>query len=143
MEYVEYFAETPFGLKLRENFDLVGFDPRGVGHSTQVHGVDDPVPYTAIVAPETVSEYVQLTTTVQDYAAQCTEKSGSLLEHVSTMDVVRDMELIRRTLGEGKLNDIGLSYGTKIGAPYADEYPEEVRAMVLDGVPPLRSQSWG
>lgn len=137
VDYLDYFAVTNFGLKLRENFDLVAFDPRGVGHSTAVHCVDNPLPYIAIDRnPESEVEYQRMIATMQDYIALCEENSGALLEHVSTMDVVRDMELIRQAMGEGALNYIGFSYGTKIGALYADTYPLNVRAMALDGIYP-------
>jgi len=137
VDYLDYFAFTTLGLRLRENFDLVTFDPRGVGHSSPVRCVDNPLPYVAIDRnPENEFDYHIMIATMQDYAAQCAENNGELLEHLSTMDVVRDMELIRQALGEGQLNYIGLSYGTKIGALYADTYPENVRAMVLDGVLP-------
>lgn len=135
VDYLDYFAFTSLGVSLRESFDLVAFDPRGVGHSTKVYCVDNPLPYVAIDrSPENEIEYQNMIATVQDYTARCAKNSGALLGHVSTMDVVRDMELIRQALGEGKLNYIGLSYGTKIGALYADTYPLNVRAMVLDGV---------
>ena len=135
VDYLDYFALTTLGISLRENFDLVAFDPRGVGHSTKVYCVDNPLPYVAIDrSPENALEYQILIGIVQDYTTRCAENSGDLLGHVSTMDVVRDMELIRQAMGEGKLNYIGLSYGTKIGALYADTYPLNVRAMVLDGV---------
>jgi pimeloyl-ACP methyl ester carboxylesterase len=137
VEYLDYFAETSFGHRLRENFDLVTFDPRGVGQSTAVRCVDNPLPYVAInKSPENALEYEILLGRAEEYAAKCAENSGALLGHVNTMDAVRDMELIRWMLGEGKLNYIGLSYGTKIGALYADTYPLNVRAMVLDGVVP-------
>lgn len=137
VDYLDYFTATGFGLRLRENFDLVAFDPRGGGYSTNVHCVDNPSPYVAIDKdPENELEYQILIGTVQDYTARCAENNGDLLGHVNTMDAVQDMELIRRAMGEGRLNYIGLSYGTKIGALYADTYPGNVRAMVLDGVYP-------
>lgn len=137
VDYLDYFAVTSLGQRLRENFDLVAFDPRGVGHSTIVRCVDNPLPYVSIDRnPQNELEYQLMIATVQDYTARCAENNGELLEHVSTMDVVRDMELIRQAMGEGKLNYIGLSYGTKIGALYADTYPQNVRAMALDGVFP-------
>lgn len=73
---------------------------------------------------------------MRDYARGVRPRDGDLLAHVSTLDVVRDMERIRQALGEGPLNYIGLSYGSKMGALYADTYPQNVRAMVLDGVLP-------
>lgn len=148
VDYLDAFVESSLGQRLRTRFDLVAFDPRGVGHSTQVRCVDDPLPYLAIDKnPYTAFEYQSMVATIQDYAAQCAAKNGALLAHIRTTDVVRDMERIRQALGEGPLNYIGLSYGTKIGALYANTYPQNVRAMVLDGVLPpsvtLQELAWG
>ncbi|MFH1727180.1 MAG: alpha/beta hydrolase [Pseudomonadota bacterium] len=132
-EYVEFFAFTDFGIILREHFDLIGFDPRGVGQSVNITCVDDPVPYFAWPIPENDSEFNEVTELIQEYTSKCEEENGNLLEHVGTVEVVRDLETLREELGEGKLNYIGLSYGTKIGALYAETYPENIRAMVLDG----------
>ncbi len=136
VEYVKYFAQTSLGQKLRKKFDLIGFDPRGVGLSANFRCVDNPVPYFTIPTPTNEDELDQYVEIIQDYTAQCAERSGYLIEHIGSLNVVKDMELIRLALGEGKLNYIGLSYGSKLGALYADKYPQNVRAMVLDGVMP-------
>lgn len=137
VDYLDDFVDTSLGQRLRAHFDLLAFDPRGVGYSTQVRCADDPLPYVAIDKnPQTAFEYRSMVDVIQDYNARCAAMSGELLKHVSTMDVVRDMELIRLALDEGPLNYIGFSYGTRIGALYADTYPQNVRAMVLDGVSP-------
>ncbi len=137
VDFLDAFVASSLGQRLRARFDLVAFDPRGVGHSTQVRCADDPLPYLTIDKnPHTAFEYRSMVATMQDYAARCAARNGDLLAHVSTLDVVRDMERIRQALGEGPLNYIGLSYGSKMGALYADTYPQNVRAMVLDGVLP-------
>lgn len=70
----------------------------------------------------------------RDYAAQCVERTGAdVLEHVGTREVVRDMDVIRAVLGDEKLTYVGYSYGTRIGTAYAEAFPSNVRAMVLDG----------
>lgn len=142
VEFVDYFKDTELGQNLRKNFDLMAFDPRGVGQSSQVRCVDNPVPYVGWSAPTSLAELNQIIDIVQDYTSQCAEKNAELLEHVSSDEVVKDMELIRQALGEGGLNFIGLSYGSKLGALYADKYPQNVRALVLDGVmsPSLTSE---
>lgn len=122
------FRRSSLGQRLRARFDLVAFDPRGVGHSTQVRCADDPLPYLTIDKnPHTAFEYRSMVATMQDYAARCAARNGDLLAHVSTLDVVRDMERIWQALGEGPLNYIGLSYGSKMGALYADTYPQNAR----------------
>jgi len=66
--------------------------------------------------------------------ARCARRNGDLLRHVSTLDTVRDLDLMRQRLGERKLNFLGTSYGTIVGAVYANVFPNRVRGMALDGV---------
>ena len=124
---------------LVQRFDLVGFDPRGVGASTPA--IDcltdadwavqrsrqyvDPSP--AGVAKEEADN--------KQYAQHCTERSGGaeVLANVGTRDVVKDLDIMRAALGDQKLTYLGYSYGTRIGAAYAEEFPQNVRALVLDG----------
>jgi pimeloyl-ACP methyl ester carboxylesterase len=128
-------GESPLG----ERFDLVGFDPRGVGASTptidclndaewEVERADldiDP-------SPEGVA---QTEAENQLYAQRCAERSGGadVLANVGTRDVVRDLDILRQALGDEKLNYLGYSYGTRIGSAYAEAFPQNVRALVLDG----------
>ena len=79
----------------------------------------------------------QMTTWIDRYrrfGARCKSRNGRLLRHVSTVDTVRDLDLMRRLSGERKMNFIGTSYGTIVGAVYANMFPDRVRAMALDGV---------
>ncbi|GAA3190610.1 hypothetical protein GCM10020255_089550 [Rhodococcus baikonurensis] len=70
----------------------------------------------------------------KDYAARCAERTGTeFLAHVGTYEVVRDMDVIRGVLGDPKMNYLGFSYGTRLGSTYAETFPQNVRAMVLDG----------
>ncbi len=124
--------------RVRQRFDIVEFDPRGVGGSGAIHcngagdssgGGDlgpDPAPKTA-AAVDTV---VRANT---DYAHTCAQASGALLPHVGSTDVARDLDQLRRALGDDKLTYLGLSYGTLLGATYADLFPTHVRAAALDG----------
>lgn len=137
VDYVTQYGASDFSPALRERFDIVSFDPRGVGKSSPVHCLDDPSAYYALdPTPDNDAEYQALVEGSRQYAEACEEHSGDLLGHVGTMDVVRDLERIRVALGEGPLNYIGYSYGTKIGALYAQQYPKQIRAMVLDSVFP-------
>lgn len=122
---------------ITERFDLVGFDPRGVGASTPAVECFSREQYNTGQAR---TEYFlsARSWTEQDAAAladQCAERSGGQqsLAHLSSRDTVRDMDLLRTVLGEDKLRFLGQSYGTRIGALYAQAYPQNVGAMVLDG----------
>lgn len=132
--------------ELRDRFDLVAWDPRGAGRSDPVDcgpGLDA---YFAVdTSPETEAEWDAAEGAARSFADACRDGSGTtLLSHVDTLSTVRDMDLIRAALGEPKLTYLGYSYGTLLGAFYAQEFPQRVRALVLDGavdpsVPPERT----
>ncbi|CCQ16103.1 Proteinase [Rhodococcus sp. AW25M09] len=133
-----YLATQAGDTAIADRFDRIGFDPRGIGASEPEVRCLTPDEVDAErrepdvdVSPEgiaaTEAEH-------RDYAAQCVERTGAdLLEHVGTREVVRDMDVIRGVLGDEKLTYVGYSYGTRIGTAYAEEFPSNVRAMVLDG----------
>ena len=135
---VEYLQAAYAGLPqvLREHFDLVAFDPRGVGRSTAVRCATtaqldrlfalDP-------SPDDVGELDALEEGSVDLAAGCAQRSGALLAHVSTAEAAQDLDRLRAAVGDRRLTYLGYSYGTSIGAAYLDAYPRRVRAMVLDG----------
>ena len=113
-------------------FDVIGFDPRGVGVSEQVncpYDPDDDEDWTV----EDGDDINELFSAARDYAVDCLELSGDLALHVGTNNVARDIDLIRVALGEEKITYLGYSYGTRIGAVYASLFSDHVRAMVLDG----------
>jgi len=114
------------------NFDVIGFDPRGVGSSTQVLCPNDPDSDESWLL-EDGGDTAELFTGATEHVAECLEMSGELFYHVGTNNVARDMDSIREALGAEKINYLGYSYGTRIGAVYASLFPERVRAMVLDG----------
>ncbi len=119
---------------ITRRFDIVGWDPRGTGRSTHVKcGNRLDYLFNSDTAPDSVKERTELERVAQRFADACASRSGDLLDHVSSFDTVRDMESIRRALGESKINYLGYSYGTFIGALYARDYPNHVRSMVLDG----------
>lgn len=131
-------ASIPEGTEVAERFDVIGFDPRGIGASTPQVRCQTPQENDAErrdadvdMSPAGIAYMEQKNRT---YAARCAERSGlPLLAHVGTREVVRDMDVIRSALGEAKLNYLGFSYGTRIGTAYAETFPRNVRAMVLDG----------
>jgi pimeloyl-ACP methyl ester carboxylesterase len=119
---------------LRDRFDLVAFDPRGVGGSSPVQCEDslDPL-FDQSFQPTTAAARASLVAAVTTLARACAARNGALLAHVSTADTVRDLERLRLALGDDRLSFVGYSYGTFLGASYADTYPDHVRAFVLDG----------
>lgn len=135
---VEYAAQASlyFGTELRRAFDIVGFDPRGVGESTPVECLSDEE-LDAFVAsdpdPDTAAERDLADQMLLDLGRGCAEEAGDLAGHVSTAEAARDIDIIRSVLGDERLSYFGASYGTFLGATYADLFPKRVGRMVLDG----------
>ena len=112
--YVGYFNAA--GL---ESYDIVGWDPRGVGRSTPVScfGREDLDRYFSMdSSPDDPGELQARIDAQIEFGQSCLDRSGALLEHISTMDTVRDLDLLRHLLGDSKINYFGSSYGTRIGA---------------------------
>ncbi|MCD0452312.1 alpha/beta hydrolase [Actinocorallia sp. API 0066] len=125
-----------FGESLRRAFDIIGFDPRGVGKSSPVECLTDAQLDAYLetdMSPDDDAEMKQLTTVSQGFAEGCQEKSADILPYVSTRDAARDMDAIRVAVGDSQLTYWGASYGTYLGAWYAEQFPQNVRALVLDG----------
>jgi pimeloyl-ACP methyl ester carboxylesterase len=124
--------------EITRHFDLVGFDPRGVGHSTPEVRCRTDAEFDAFrreplvdYSPAGVAHIEDL---YRQYAAECVNKVGSeFLANVGTVNVARDMDVVRQALGEAQINYLGYSYGTQLGTQYAQEFPQNIRAMVLDG----------
>ncbi|MEU7903965.1 alpha/beta hydrolase [Actinoplanes sp. NPDC049118] len=117
-------------------YDWIGFDPRGVGSSqpklscdSTYQGYNRPA-----YVPSTRALEQAWLARARKYAAACAKNGGALLDHLRTVDTVRDIESLRTALGAEQINFYGYSYGTYIGQVYATQYPERVRRMVLDGV---------
>lgn len=129
-------ASSVVSAAVRERFDIVGFDPRGVGKSTPIDCLNDEETDEFAAAdgsPDTRAEEARLVRLSREFAQRCAERSGELLAHVGTRDAARDLDVLRAVLGDKHLNLIGKSYGSYLGATYAELFPERVGALVLDG----------
>ncbi|GLK01705.1 pimeloyl-ACP methyl ester carboxylesterase [Microbacterium keratanolyticum] len=126
------------GTALIENYDVIGFDPRGVGESTAVTCFDaaamDEFLYSLPSAPRGTPEWeAEGEAQAAEFAAACEANSGGILPYITTVNSARDMDLLRGVLGDKKLHYLGYSYGTFLGATYAELYPDRVGHLVLDG----------
>jgi pimeloyl-ACP methyl ester carboxylesterase len=137
-------APAPAIAAITRRFDLIGFDARGAAHSRpridcQVDQERAGVFAQPFVRPETLDVPVLVERTEQ-YLRRCLELQGDLLEHMSSADVARDLDLLRAAVGDERLNYIGHSYGSLVGATYASLFPGRARALVLDS--PMDAETW-
>jgi len=124
--------------EVRQRFDLVGFDPRGVGASTPALWCNSDADNDKLRAdpmvdysPGGVERIEGLT---KEFVQRCVDKMGNdFLANIGTASVAKDLDALRAAVGDEKINYLGYSYGTRIGAAYAEAFPEKVRTMVLDG----------
>ncbi|SFO14787.1 alpha/beta hydrolase fold [Actinomadura madurae] len=129
-------AGRAFGDDLRRRFDIVGFDPRGVAASDPVRCNDGPqldAFFATDASPDDQNETNTLGEQGKAFAERCRTKASSELPHVGTVNAARDMDVLRAALGDSKLTYYGASYGTYLGAFYAEQFPKNIRALVLDG----------
>ena len=130
-----YNAEAIFSPSVLSRYDIVGFDPRGVGASSAIHCLTDKeidANYASNSNPESPAQLNALVQEMKSYVAKCEAFTPNIL-HFSTANSARDMDLLRSSLGEKKLNYLGVSYGTYLGTLYASIFPKNVGRMVLDG----------
>ncbi|MET0780275.1 MAG: alpha/beta hydrolase [Microbacterium sp.] len=126
------------GSALQSQFDVIGFDPRGVGESTAVRCFDaadmDAYLFDIPSDPRGSEGWIaERTQWNQEFSDACEANSAGLLPFVTTENAARDMDLLRAVLGDSQLNYLGYSYGTFLGATYAELYPDRVGRLVLDG----------
>ena len=133
VDYVQAAGAGVFA-PLNQYFDIVAFDPRGVGQSTPAIDCELPPASGSPSLPTPLDIDVDaVVADAQDYVDACLDANGDILEHVSTANVARDMDALRAAVGDEQLSYLGFSYGTLIGATYASLFPDNYRAMVLDG----------
>lgn len=129
-------ADSVFRAPIRKHFDVVGFDPRGTGDSDPVDCLPDEA-MTDFLAldpdPDDAAEERELLDGLDSFFEGCVANSDALVGHVTTAEAARDMDVLRAALGEATLTYFGASYGTKLGATYAELFPDKVGRLVLDG----------
>ena len=140
LDFVAY-ADQIFSASIIDRFDIIAWDPRGVGQSDpHIDCVDNMDDYFGLdPSPDDATETEQLISGAQEFASSCMTRSSDFLPYVSTIDTASDMDVLRRALNEEQISYMGFSYGTSLGATWATLFPETVRAAVLDAaVDPTR-----
>ena len=131
---VDYARAADFivGKPVRQQFDVVGFDPRGVQRSQPIDCLPD-AQMDAFLGqdptPDDPAEAQQFAVAGKEFALGCQQRTGALISHVSTVDAAKDMDILRSALGDEKLNYLGKSYGTLLGATYAELLPRAGRPV--------------
>lgn len=138
LEYAQY-AELVLTEAVVDSYDVVGFDPRGVGASAPVDCVTDAqldALFAADGTPDDPSEVAGIARLSAEFADGCARLSAAVAPHVDTESAVRDMDIIRAALGDEQLTFLGKSYGSLLGTTYAELFPQRVGRIVIDGVLP-------
>jgi pimeloyl-ACP methyl ester carboxylesterase len=119
-------------------FDVVGFDPRGVGASTPIRCFESQAEFNEFFEGSPLFPYREeqnwpVFVRFNEYTEKCLENNWEIARHMSTADVARDLDLLRRAVGDRQLNYLGFSYGSYLGITYANLFPGNIRTMVIDG----------
>ncbi len=129
-------AESYFNAPILDHFDIVGFDPRGVGRSDPIDCLSDQELDRFAASdpdPDDAPEQQESDALLRQFGEGCLSRSGALTRHVSTEEAARDMDVLRAALEQPRMLYFGASYGTFLGGTYADLFPDKVGRMVLDG----------
>jgi len=138
VDFVRGLGDVLFSDQVRAQFDLVGFDPRGIIGSTPLRCFDSldqavatlaPFPFPVTPAEERVWQQSD-----RALASACAKNGGAIMNHMASADAARDLDLLRQAVGDKKLTYVGYSYGTFLGQTYANLFPDKVRSLVIDGV---------
>ena len=124
--------------EVRARFDLVGFDPRGISRSTALRCFGNPKQWAPVFTPfafPLTAEEEQIWMAADLYLVDaCAQRGGKIIDHMSTANVARDLDVLRDAVGDAKLSYYGVSYGSMLGQTYANMFPGNFRALVIDGV---------
>jgi pimeloyl-ACP methyl ester carboxylesterase len=138
VDMVRFGGRFLFSDKVRGRFDLVGFDPRGIAASAPLRCFDSFKDALAVLTPMafpvTPPEEQVWVEADRALANACAQRGGAIIDHMSTANVARDLDLLRRAVGDSRLSYAGYSYGSYLGATYANMFPNKVRALLVDGV---------
>jgi pimeloyl-ACP methyl ester carboxylesterase len=124
-------ADGYFSPEIQARFDIIGFDPRGVARSQPVKCSLDLL-LKGPADPTNQAEFDKFVAYNKELQQDCRTQTGPMFDHADTLGVIQDMDAIRRSMGERKINYYGVSYGTIIGQQYAERYGDKIRAMVID-----------
>lgn len=139
-------ADALFAQEVLDKFDIIGVEPRGVGGSPVANCFPDSDSWVPLISNRPLvplrseQETIELTESVAATAAACSRPEHVMVRHSSTANVARDMDVMRRAVGDEKLSFFGASYGSVLGQTYADMFPDRVRAVAIDGV--VDSPDW-
>jgi len=137
-DFIRDAVDTATSAELQQRFDVIGWDPRGVGRSSAVSCYDGPglddfifgLPEADFGTDAWIDEVIQASI---EFGEACLENTGALLEFVDTQSTVNDLDMLRAVVGDAKLNYLGYSYGSDIGSYYIERFPDRVGRIVLDG----------
>ncbi|MER7014660.1 alpha/beta hydrolase [Saccharopolyspora sp. NPDC000359] len=125
---------TQFSPEVSSRFDVVSYDPRGFGRSNPLQCDTDLLTSTPDIVPGGPEGFEEIKRYNREVAADCRARTGPIIDHMDAVSVARDIDALRQALGEEQLSLYGISYGTLVGQMYAENFPERVRALVLDSV---------
>ena len=134
--YLQSYAGIGYPAQVRARYDMAAIDPRGVARSEPIECLSgkEMDAYTQVdQTPDDQAETTRLAGSFKKFAQGCEKRSGTILPHVSTVEAARDMDIFRAMLGDKKLSYVGASYGTFLGATYAELFPTRTGRLVLDG----------
>ncbi|HNG59791.1 MAG TPA: alpha/beta hydrolase, partial [Cellvibrionaceae bacterium] len=137
-DWVRTDGQRLFSQNLLNRYDLIGFDPRGIHYSTAITcqvQADNTAPfYPSVDFPTNPAQIKERISVNKNLSALCAQNGGDILQHMSTADVARDLDLMRQAVGDPLLNFVGYSYGSYLGVTYANLFPERVGRVIVNGV---------